>query len=241
MKTMTKILLLSFTGFIFVGPAYAQQKEITGTVIDATTGEALPGASINIKATYTGAITDLEGKFNIKASKGDILSVSFIGYLAQEIEIGDQESLDIQLSPNLTAIDEVVVIGYSTVRKSNITGAVSMVEAQELAKLPVTDIDRALSGKVAGVRVNQATGAPGDAVSIRIRGVGTIGNNDPLYVIDGIPADEFYEKNATDLDFYLNGDYELMSSEKEPNNHEIDQNREESDLPDNEDTKDLTF
>lgn len=188
MKTMTKILLISFIGFIFVEPLCAQQKEISGTVIDATTGKALPGATINIKSTYTGAITDLEGKFTIKASEGDMLSVSFIGYLTQEVEVSNQKSLDIQLSPNLTAIDEVIVVGYSTVRKSNITGAVSMVEAKDLAKLPVTDIDRALSGKVSGVRVNQATGAPGDAVSIRIRGVGTIGNNDPLYVIDGIPT-----------------------------------------------------
>ena len=188
MKTITKILLMSFIGLTFVAQLYAQQREVNGIVVDASTGEALPGASINIKSTYTGVITDLDGKFKIKTSVGDILSVSFIGYQTLEVGISNQEFLEIQLSPNLTELDEVVVVGYSTIRKSDVTGALSTVEASDLAKLPVANIDRALAGKAAGVRVSQATGAPGDDVAVRIRGVGTIGNNDPLYVIDGIPT-----------------------------------------------------
>jgi TonB-linked SusC/RagA family outer membrane protein len=165
---------------------HAQEKVITGTVIDATSGETLPGAAIMITGTVIGTTTDLEGKFTISSSEGDILSVSFIGYLSEEIEIGSQTIIDIQLTPDLEQMDEVVVIGYSTMRKSNLTGAISTVDAKELSKMPVASIAHALQGRTSGVQITQSTGAPGDAISVRIRGTGTFGSNDPLYVIDGI-------------------------------------------------------
>ena len=167
---------------------HAQEKVITGTVIDATSGETLPGAAIMITGTVIGTTTDLEGKFTISSSEGDKLSVSYIGYLSEEIEIGSQTIIDIQLTPDLEQMDEVVVIGYSTMRKSNLTGAISTVDAKELSKMPVASIAHALQGRTSGVQITQSTGAPGDAISVRIRGTGTFGSNDPLYVIDGIPT-----------------------------------------------------
>ncbi len=188
MKIIVKILLLSFVGLLSVSLLQAQERVITGKVMDGSIDEVLPGATIIIVGTSTGTTTDMDGMFTIRASQGNIISVAFIGYLSQEIEIGTDNHIDVVMMPDLAELEEVVVTGYSSVRKSNITGAISTVDAGELSKMPVIGVDRALAGKVSGVRVNQATGAPGDDVSIRIRGVGTIGNNDPLYVIDGIPT-----------------------------------------------------
>ncbi|MFO7668712.1 MAG: TonB-dependent receptor [Bacteroidales bacterium] len=188
MKIVEKLFLISFIGLLSVIQLHAQEREITGTVMDASIGESLPGATIIIAGTTTGTTTDMDGKFAIRVSEGSILSVTFIGYISEEIEIGAESYIEVQLTPDLAQLEEVVVTGYTTVRKSNITGAISTVDAAELTKMPIVGVDRALAGKVSGVRVNQATGAPGDDVSIRIRGVGTIGNNDPLYVIDGIPT-----------------------------------------------------
>jgi hypothetical protein len=183
MKIITKTLILSFIGLLFVMQLHAQEKVITGTVIDATSGETLPGASIIITGTVSGTITDLDGKFTISASEGDKLSVSFVGYLSEEIEIGSQTIIDIQLKPDLAELEEVVVVGYSTMRKSNLTGAISTVDAEDLSKLPVISVAHALQGQTAGVQITQSTGAPGDPISVRIRGTGTFGSNDPLYVI----------------------------------------------------------
>lgn len=188
MKRIVKILLLSIPGIFFLVQIHAQEKVINGTVTDASNGETLPGASIMVTGTSNGTITDYEGNFKLSVSEGKMISVSYIGYITEEIEIGAETHYAVLLRADMEQLDEVVVTGYSSVRKSNITGAISTVDARELSKLPVVGIDRALAGKVSGVRVNQATGAPGDDVSIRIRGVGTIGNNDPLYVIDGIPT-----------------------------------------------------
>jgi len=188
MKIITKTLLLSFIGLLFVMQLHAQEKVITGTVIDATSGEALPGASIIITGTVIGTTTDLDGKFTIRASEGDKLSVSFVGYLSEEIEIGSQTIIDIQLTPDLAQLEEVIFIGYSTIRKSNTTGAISTFDPEELSKLPVISIAHALQGQTSGVQITQSTGAPGDPISVRIRGTGTFGSNDPLYVIDGIPT-----------------------------------------------------
>jgi len=179
------VMMLSFSWSLFA------QRTIEGTLTDVKTGETLIGATVQIKGTTLGTITDMDGKYKLVSDQLTALSVivySYIGYETQEQILGDLSVIDVKLSLAQQMLDELVVMGYSSVRKSNVTGAVSAIEAKELSKLPVTDIDRALAGQVSGVRVNQATGAPGDAVSIRIRGVGTIGNNDPLYVIDGIPT-----------------------------------------------------
>ncbi len=170
--------------------ANAQGRTITGKIVDPE-GIELIGVNIIIKGTTIGTITSATGDFTLTIPENiedPVLSVSYIGYHSQEIPIGTATNFNLQLIADSELLDEVVVTGYSSTRRSNITGAISTVKADELTKLPVNDIDRALAGKVSGVRVTQATGAPGDAVSIRIRGVGTIGNNDPLYVIDGIPT-----------------------------------------------------
>jgi TonB-linked SusC/RagA family outer membrane protein len=188
MNKIEKTILSLLLGFLLVARLQAQVVEITGLVTDAQTGEPLPGATVVISGTGTGTATDLDGNFVLDYSEGEMLTVSYIGYRTEEIPIGSTTYFTIRLTPDMAQLDEIVVTGYTSVRKSNITGAVSTVKSEELTKLPVNEIDRALAGKVSGVRVNQATGAPGDDITVRIRGVGTINNNDPLYVIDGIPT-----------------------------------------------------
>ncbi|MDF1572948.1 MAG: TonB-dependent receptor [Bacteroidales bacterium] len=191
MNLSSKCVFILFLGFIiFPANSMAQGQEIAGKVTDQT-GEELIGVTIMIKGTSQGTITSFTGEFTLTIPEGiqsPVLALSSIGYQKLEVPVGTTTYFDIQMTEDLKQLEEVVVTGYSSVRKSNITGAISTVEAAELSKLPVVGIDRALAGKISGVRVNQATGAPGDDVSIRIRGVGTIGNNDPLYVIDGIPT-----------------------------------------------------
>ena len=191
MNMYTKLFYVLIMSLLLIPfKSNAQGQTITGKIIDPE-GIELIGVNIVIKGTTIGTITSTTGDFTLTIPEDiedPILIVSYIGYLSQEIPVGTTTHFNLQLLADNELLDEVVVTGYSSIRKSNITGAVSTVKAEEIAKLPFTDIDRALSGKVSGVRVNQATGAPGDAVSIRIRGVGTIGNNDPLYVIDGIPT-----------------------------------------------------
>ena len=140
---------------------HAQEFIITGTVVDASTGESLPGATILITGTAIGTTTDLDGKFTLRYTEGEKLSVSFIGYLSQEIEIGSQTNFDIQLAPDMAQFEEVVVIGYGTQKKVDLTGAVSNVKAEEMEGLPVGGAVQALQGRAAGVSVTQTTGAPG--------------------------------------------------------------------------------
>ncbi|MBN2273744.1 MAG: TonB-dependent receptor [Bacteroidales bacterium] len=191
MNLHIKLLCMLILG-LFLVPlnADAQDRTVTGKITDPE-GTGLVGVNIIIKGTMKGTISSVTGDFTLTIPEdieNPVLAITYIGYQSQEIAVDDQTVFNIQLSEEVEQLDEVVVTGYTSIRKSNITGAVSTVESEQLSKLPVTDIGRVLAGKAAGVRVNQATGAPGDAVAVRIRGVGTIGNNDPLYVIDGIPT-----------------------------------------------------
>jgi TonB-dependent starch-binding outer membrane protein SusC len=162
---------------------------VTGTVADATTGEKLPGVSVAVKGTTTGTITDLDGVFSISvADEKAVLLFSFIGYLAQEVSVGNNKNMEIALQTNAKALDEVVIIGYAESKKANLTGAVSSVKMGDIDGLPISNAATALQGRLPGVTVSSFTGQPGknDPV-IRIRGIGTFGNNAPLVVIDGVP------------------------------------------------------
>ena len=163
-----------------------QEKVITGTVIDDT-GMPLPGASIVVKGTSKGASTDFDGNFSIALSENDnILIVSYIGYVTKEVAVGNKTTINITLASDAAALDEVVVIGYGTAKKSDVTGAVSQVTAKSFENQPLTRVENALQGRASGVTV-AGSGAPGKAIKIRIRGVNSItGNNDPLVVVDGV-------------------------------------------------------
>lgn len=168
------------------------QRAVEGTVKDAQTGETLVGASVMIKGTQVGTMTDLDGRYRLASTQLTDLSViaySYIGYLPIEETLGSRTTINIQLAANRVTMEELVVIGYGSVKKRNVLGAVTSVNSRELAKLPVPDVAQALQGRAAGVQVTQNTGAPGEGVSVRIRGAGSINSsNDPLYIVDGIPT-----------------------------------------------------
>ena len=167
-----------------------QQTTITGRVTDADTGEALPGVSVVVKGTTIGASTDIEGRYSISVpDDAELLLFSFIGMETQEIPISGRAVINVVLNPETVGLDEVVMIGYGSVRRSDLTGSVSTVRADELQETPITSIDQGLVGRAAGVMVTQTSGMPGAVASIRIRGASSLqGGNEPLYVIDGFPV-----------------------------------------------------
>lgn len=177
------------------------ERAITGTVADAKSG-ALPGVSILLKGSTRGTTTDADGRFRLTIpGEGAILQFSYIGYVTQEVAVGSQSELTVTLAEDDKTLNEVVVVGYGSQRKSDLTGAVSTISAKDVGRLPLAGIDQALQGKAAGVRVTQSTGAPGEGVAVRIRGVGTINDNSPLFIIDGIPTkDAFSILNPADIE-----------------------------------------
>lgn len=166
--------------------AQAQQVTITGVVKDSK-GESMTGVSIAVKGTNTGTTTDQNGQFNLVAAPEDKLVFSFIGYKIQEVTVGNQTSISLTLEEDIETLNEIVVIGYGTAKKSDISSAISSVSEKDLKTLVITGADQALQGKVAGVNVTSNSGQPGGGVSVRVRGVTTVNGNQPLYVIDGVP------------------------------------------------------
>ncbi len=165
------------------------QVEVSGTITDEN-GEPLPGASIIEKGTTRGAVTDLQGKFNLTVAEDAILTVSFVGYQPQEIALNGRSSLEISLVSDVTALGEIVVVGYGTQTKGTVTSAISSVSGETVEEVPTQTITAALQGKTTGVRVNQSNGSPGQQLDIRIRGGSSITqSNDPLYIVDGLQRD----------------------------------------------------
>jgi len=184
-KLSILILILSSAVSLFA------QSAVEGTVTDTKTGQVLIGATIQVKGTVIGTITDLNGRYSIayQFTSTTALIVSFIGYEKKEVIPGGQKVLDIQLSADQIMLDEMVVVGYGSAKKRDILGAVTSVKNEDINKLPLASVAQALQGRAAGVLVTQNTGAPGEGVSIRIRGIGSINSgNEPLYIVDGIPT-----------------------------------------------------
>lgn len=186
---MKKILLILMTVFPLV--AFAQ-KSISGTVTD-TNGQPIPGVTIIIKNSPQGATTDFDGKYNLASvENSDVLVVSYLGFKTREEVVGDQSTIDIILTESSEQLDEVVVIGYGAVRKSDLTGSVAQVSSDALVKAGTPNFDQALAGRVSGVHISSVDGTPGEGLNIVIRGGNSItGDNSPLYVIDGIPLEDF--------------------------------------------------
>jgi TonB-dependent starch-binding outer membrane protein SusC len=186
-----KKILLAFLTLLTISFSVAGQNQVTGTVTDEK-GEPLIGVSIQIKGTTSGTTTDNNGNYtlNIAATVNEpVLIFSYIGFTPQEIPVAGEKNINVTLKESVQLLNEVVVVGYGTQKKADLTGSVSVVEGSQLTRVTTTGIDQALQGRAAGVAVSQNSGAPGDGVAIRIRGTGSIfSNNDPLYVIDGIPT-----------------------------------------------------
>jgi TonB-linked SusC/RagA family outer membrane protein len=173
--------------------------EISGTVTDASSGDALPGVNVLVKGTTRGTVTDLEGKYSIEVSAGEVLSFSYIGYISDEVTIESQTIIDIQLAPDVKALEEIVVVGYGTQKRLEVTGAIASVGSDELTALPTATVDQALQGRASGLTVTN-NGSPGSAPSLRIRGLGTVNNLDPLVVIDGVVSEGMGSLNANDIE-----------------------------------------
>lgn len=168
--------------------ANQQKKIITGTVVDPN-GEAVIGANVLVKGTTIGTITDIDGKFSLEVPEGAMLLVSYIGYGDYETKVGNQSNLSITLKEDSQALDELVVVGYGTMKKKDLTGAVGAVKGDDLASRRTTQLSTALQGATSGVLVTRDNSAPGATASIKIRGVTTIGETSPLVIIDGVPGD----------------------------------------------------
>lgn len=199
---MKKNLLLSTLFLLFSFWAWSQQVQISGVVKSATDNLPLPGASVIIKGTVTGTTTDINGKYTIKANVKEVLVYSFVGMNPQEIAVtADSKTIDVVLAENAVLMQEVVVVGYGTQKKSVVTGAISSVKAKDLEKTPNGRVEQALQGRVSGVTVLSNSGQPGDAATIRVRGITTFGNTEPLWVIDGIifPSGGIGDLNQADI------------------------------------------
>ena len=177
-----------------------KEKTITGTVKDES-GNPLIGATVQGKSGNTGNITDIDGAFSVEVSDNETtLIISYIGFETLEIEIAGRSTIDIIMRESLAQLDEVVVVGYGTRKKSDLTGALVSVSNKDFDKQPLTRIDQALQGRSAGVQVNQTSGAPGAGYKIRIRGANSIsGNNNPLYVVDGLVVGDISSINVNDI------------------------------------------
>ncbi|MFY0713775.1 TonB-dependent receptor [Seonamhaeicola sp. NFXS20] len=184
--TMNKLLLFLF----FVPISLFAQTTVKGTVTEKSTSIPLPGVNVVIKNTTTGTATDFDGAYQIEANKGDILVFSFIGYQSTEIVFDGQKTLDVQLTEDTAQLDEIVIIGYGSVKKEDLTGTVDLVTDEDFNDGPIVSAQQLISGKIAGVAVTSSSGAPGEGQEIRIRGTGSLSlNSSPLYVIDGVPID----------------------------------------------------
>jgi TonB-dependent starch-binding outer membrane protein SusC len=184
-KSVLKKLLLPCFFLVAMLTTALAQKKITGIVSDADGG--LPGATVAIKGTSTGVVTDIDGKFSIDAATGTTLIVSSVGYTTQEVAVGDGAVLNISMQQDTKTLQEVVVTGYGTQSKRDITGAVASLESKKLLNVPASNLGQALQGKVAGVTVGNDN-SPGGGVMVRVRGFGTINDNSPLYIVDGTPT-----------------------------------------------------
>ena len=195
MKKAKRILML-LVAMLSSTLLYAQT-DITGTVVDET-GEGVIGATVKEKGTSNGTVTDFDGNFKLKVAAGKTLVISYVGY--ESIEVSASNGMKVTMKENASELSEIVVTGYQVQRKADLTGAISVVSVEELQKQNENNPMKALQGRVPGMNI-QADGNPAGAATVRIRGVGTLNDNDPLYIIDGVPTKSgMHELNGNDIE-----------------------------------------
>lgn len=190
-------LFYFLVAFLCASSVFAQQRMITGNVIDSN-GESIIGATVKVKGSSAGTITDMTGRFSIELpANSDVIVVSYIGYLTQEVKVGNRNSFIITLREDVKTLDEVVVVGYGTQKKGNVLASISTIDSDDLSRTTSSTTAAALVGKIAGVTSRQTSGTPGASAKLQIRNLGT-----PLYVIDGIVKDEgsFNQLDVNDID-----------------------------------------
>ena len=178
----------------------SKEKEVRGIITDKI-GEPLIGVSVTVKGTGKGTVTDMNGKWALSVSEGSVLNFSYIGYSAETVKVGKSNSYNISLSEDNQLLDEVVVIGYGSMKRKDITTAVSVVSTADIDERPIIDAAQALQGKAAGIQVVQPSGAPGEGMSIRVRGATSVqASNEPLYIVDGMPNDNISSLSPADIE-----------------------------------------
>ena len=187
---MKKSLIFFLTIMLCSFQVFAQ-RTVTGTVTDAADGTPLIGATIMIKGTTSGTIADIDGKFSLSVPDGSVLLFSFVGYASQEIEVGNQTQINVALVKSLTQLEEIVVIGYGSRARKDVTSAISTVTSEDLVKTNAISPELAMQGKMSGVYVQSSGSEPFSRPTVRVRGTNTWGVADPLYVIDGVPITEY--------------------------------------------------
>ncbi|MBE7176929.1 MAG: TonB-dependent receptor [Mucilaginibacter polytrichastri] len=199
--------------FVLFFPGWLRaQQTVSGKITSADDKQALAAVSVKIKNSETGVSSDPQGRYSIAAKKGDVLVFTYIGFATQEIPVGDNAVLNVQLKSAASALDEVVVIGYGQQQRKDVTGAVATVSAKQIKDLPVASIDQKLVGQVPGVQVSSVTGTPGGGSSIKIRGSGSIGAGDsPLFVIDGYPVSSSFGQISNPLNVLNPDDIESVN------------------------------
>ncbi len=178
---------------------FAQKHAVTGVVSSAEDGTPIPFASVVVKGTTIGTSTDFDGNYSIELGEDDIIVFSMVGFSTQEFKVGTQEVINVIMVTDNMGLDEVVVIGYGVQKKSSVTGSISSVKAEDIQKMPIQRAEQALQGQVSGVQVTMDSGQPGANLSVNIRGIGTTGNSQPLYIIDGNPVGDISYLASTDI------------------------------------------
>lgn len=214
---LTKIMIMSKTLFnlsnVFVKIRYislllfmlfplgilAQNINVSGTVTDATSGEEIIGATVKVKGATSGTITDASGNYKLSCKQGSVIVISYVGYASKQVKVTTAGTLNIQISEDAHMLDQVVVVGYGVMKRSDLTGSVSSIDEKAIKQGVNTSIEQAMQGRIAGVQVTQNSGAPGGAISVQIRGINSLNGNEPLYVIDGIAVSGNTSSNTSTL------------------------------------------
>lgn len=181
-------LLFSFGFLLITCSLTGQSVAVSGTVTSSEDQQPMIGVSVVVKGTQQGVTTDYEGRYAIEVAPDAVLQFNFIGFQTIEQSVAGRQVIDVIMTTDEKLLEDVIVVGYKKEIKSNVSSAISSVKAKDIENLPMLGLDQALQGQAAGVQVTQSTGAPGDDIAVRIRGAGTLGNNNPLYVIDGVPT-----------------------------------------------------
>jgi TonB-linked SusC/RagA family outer membrane protein len=189
MKTSTGLrsLLIFFLSVFASLTLYAQERTVSGTVTDGETGESLPGVNVLVKGTTQGTVTDVQGQYRLSVPSDATIVFTSIGYAAEEVTVGSQSTINITMLPDVQALSEIVVTGYSTEERKDVTGAVATVKAEQLQAVPSGNVEQQLQGRVSGVTVI-TNSQPGTSSIVRVRGFGSFGGNEPLYIVDGVPV-----------------------------------------------------
>lgn len=199
-KLYVRYFLLVTIGALMTNLSFAQGRKVSGKVVGADDNLGIPGASVVIQGTSTGTTTDADGNYSIQVrGNNDVLVVSFVGYSSQSVTVGNQSTINFSLATDVNSLEEIVVTGYQQLRKKDITGAVTVIEVGDLKAMKGSSFTSNLAGRAAGVTVS-TSGEPGSATNIRVRGISSFGNNDPLYIIDGVPVQDQFQNTLNPED-----------------------------------------